>query len=182
MSGLASTPRGFDSPRLVRAAASQQGQNEEDPQRDGWLLLGGLPAWRVRSDVPHCVATYLTRQMYRLEPLSPLPHWTQRLDVAADLPRRRSRFLASNPLKSPPATMRSKQDSALGGLNGITFPLANEEDDADACRFGFDSKGVRLDPTLANRATSDRAIFRVVTGGTPPAQGQPGGGISTRAK
>ena len=45
----------------------------------------------------------------------------------------------------------------------------------------FRLEGVRLDPTLANRATSDRAIFRVITGGTPPAEGQPGGGISTGA-
>ncbi len=45
----------------------------------------------------------------------------------------------------------------------------------------FRLQGVRLDPNLANRATSDRAIFRVVTGGTPPAEGQSGAGISTRA-
>ncbi len=30
-------------------------------------------------------------------------------------------FLASNPLKSSPTPMRSKQDSALRGLNGITL-------------------------------------------------------------
>ena len=44
--------RGFDSvPRLVRAAASQQGQMRKTPIETEWLLLGGLPTWRVRSDV-----------------------------------------------------------------------------------------------------------------------------------
>ncbi len=53
--------------------------------------------------------------------------------------------------------------SALEGLNGITFPY--EEDDAYACRFGFELQGVRLDPKLANTATSS-----VVTGGVAPSR------------
>ena len=41
-----------------------------------------------------------------------------------------------------------------------------EVGDADACWFGFRLQGVRLDPTVANRATSDRAIFRVLPAGS----------------
>jgi len=55
----------------------------------------------------------------------------------------RGHFLAPNPLKSSPTPLR--QTRSARGLNGITFPLANEEDDADVCRFGFRLQGVRLD-------------------------------------
>ncbi len=34
--------------------------------------------------------------------------------------------------------------------------------------LAFESKGVRLDPTLANRTISDTAIFRVVPAGPLP--------------